>query len=53
MGDNLTPLSMLLVKDGSRGDKLLFKYPYCFELPSPINSNKDTSHSNAASGERS
>lgn len=23
------PIAILLVKEGSRGDKLLFKYPYC------------------------
>ena len=26
---NPAPLAILLVKDGSRGDKLLYKFPYC------------------------
>ena len=27
---DISPLAILLVKDGSRGDKLVFKYPYCY-----------------------
>lgn len=30
------PLALLLAKDGSRGDKLLFKYPYCYERLVPL-----------------
>uniref|UniRef100_A0A8D0STQ4 NPR3 like, GATOR1 complex subunit n=1 Tax=Sus scrofa TaxID=9823 RepID=A0A8D0STQ4_PIG len=28
MGDNTSPISVILVSSGSRGNKLLFRYPF-------------------------
>lgn len=37
------PAAILLVKDGSRGDGLLFKYPYCFHYNEylPLSSDRE------------